>query len=110
MYMYRHLSNKHQRRNHVTKPCCEANLDRQLIHVLPRRGRIEWPGAVKRARVEDVAGVCCVSGSLACQPSETLLVMFSKQRGTRHGIYDCDRPGDHALLGASVQGVNAEDS
>ena len=42
---------------------------------------------------------------LRAKPSETLLdllVMFTKQRGTRNGIYDNDRRGYFALLGISV--------
>jgi hypothetical protein len=44
---------------------------------------------------------------LRANPSETLLdllVMFTKQRGTRHGIYDCDRRGGFAVLSASLLG------
>ena len=50
-------------------------------------------------------GVSTVLVVLRAKPSETLLdllVMFTKQRGTRNGIYDSDRRGYFALLGISV--------
>jgi hypothetical protein len=57
--------------------------------------------------VEAVSWSLDVFGSVACQTFRdvvNLLVMFTKQRGTRHGIYDCDRRGYFALLGVSAQG------
>jgi hypothetical protein len=57
--------------------------------------------------VEAISWSLDVSGSLACQTFRDvvyLLVMFTKQRGTRNGIYDCDRRGGFAVLSSSVQG------